>query len=235
MTTQTNAILKPAGKFFNVYLLNVPVYYAVVHKPKKKYQSDAEEYCLTAFVDTETRDKLESEFKLNKELHEVGRDKNKKKEIKYKLQKQLKDGEKTSYDDVAGLHGIQVAVDVVDKNGYKHVVDVIDKDGKPFTEDLGNGTVCNVKLFAYKNQEDMLIVSLNTVQVIEHVPYEGGSGNNGGIVTDDVLGVSYEATATTKVEDAVTSGEAGEPTNSPQQPATQAEDPFADFDDEPAF
>lgn len=236
MSIETNAILKTSGKFFNVYLMNVPVYFATVHKPKKKYQSDAEEYALTAFVDTPTRDKLESEFKLNKELHEVGRDKNKKKEIKYKLEKQLKDGEKFHYNDVAGLNGIQVSVDVVDKNGYKHKVNVIDKDGQPFSEDIGNGSVCNVKLFAYKNKEDMLVVSLDTVQVIEHIPYEGGN-SNGGTVNDDVLGVSYESTASEKVEESTEQQAESATEKKPSAPAktpapSEAEDPFADFDDD---
>lgn len=201
-TIKTNAILKTSGKYFNVYLMNVPVFFASVHSPKKKYQSEAEEYALTAFVDAETRDKLESEFKLNKELFEVGRDKNKKKEVKYKLASQLKEGEKFSYDDVKGLHGIQLTVDTVDRNGYSHKVVVIDKDGQPFSEDVGNMSICNVKCFAYKNREDMLIVSLDTVQVVEHVPYEGGgAGLNGGEVKDDILGVSYSVPASEKVVD----------------------------------
>lgn len=200
MSIKTNAIMKESGKYFNVYLMNVPVYFAVVHKPKKKYQSEAMEYCLTAFVDTETRDKLEGEFKLNKDLYEVGRDKNKKKVVKYKTSKQLGEGEKFHYDEVTGMHGLQLTVDQVDKNGYNHKVTVIDKEGKPFTEDLGNTTVCNVKLFAYKNQEGMLIVSLDTVQVVDHVPFEGGSAQNGGPVTDDILGVTYEKPVSEKME-----------------------------------
>ena len=137
---------------------------------------------------------------MNKELFEVGRDKNKKKEVKYKLASQLKEGEKFSYDDVKGLHGIQLTVDTVDRNGYSHKVVVIDKDGQPFSEDVGNMSVCNVKCFAYKNREDMLIVSLDTVQVVEQVPYEGGgAGLNGGEVKDDILGVSYSVPASEKV------------------------------------
>lgn len=248
MTIKTNAILKSSGKYFNVYMMNVPVFFASVHSPKKKYQSEAEEYALTAFVDTETRDKLESEFKLNKELFEVGRDKNKKKEVKYKLSTQLKEGEKFSYDDVKGLHGIQLTVDTVDRNGYTHKVVVIDKDGQPFSEDVGNMSICNVKCFAYKNREDMLIVSLDTVQVVEHVPYEGGSNSNGGQVSDDILGVSYVVPQSEKVADAQQlEGSSGNSqaasngsevvsnTNAPvqQQNTVQAStDVFDDFDDE---
>lgn len=202
MTVQTNAILKQAGKYFNVYLMNVPVYFATVHKPKKKFESNDEEYAVTAFVDSATREKLESEFQLNKEMFEVGRDKNKKKQVKFKLSSQLKENEKVHYDDVAGMHGISLSVDVVDKNGNIHKVNVIDQQGQPFTEDIGNLSVCNIKLFAYRNKENMLIVKLDTVQVVDHVPYEGG--NNNGVVTDDILGVSYTAAPIEKVDNTPT-------------------------------
>lgn len=242
MTIKTNAILKQNGKFFNVYLMNVPVYFAVVHQPKEKYQSTGTEYAITAFVDQETRDKLESEFKLNKELFEVGRDKNKKKEVKYKTSKQLKDGEKYHYDAVLGLHGIALSVDTVDKNGYAHKVTVVDKEGKPFTADIGNESICNIKLFAYKNREDMLIVVLDTVQVIDHVPFEGGSKSSGGMVTDEVLGVSYTLEPTEKVGDSSNPAQNAQGEEKSQEQgkgisnAPQAsQDAFDDFDPDVPF
>ena len=56
-----------------------------------------------------------------------------------------------------------------------------------------------VKLFGYRNQDGQLTVTLDTVQVVEHVAYEQ-KGGNGGVVEDDVFGVSYQVK---KAEDAV--------------------------------
>ena len=69
-------------------------------------------------------------------------------------------------------------------------VNVIDTEGKAFTQDIGNGSVCTLKLFGYRNPEGQLTVTLDTVQVIEHIPYEGKTSADS--VDDDVLGVSYK-------------------------------------------
>lgn len=166
---------------FNVYILNTPVFYAKVHDVKFKYQSTTDkEYSLTSFVDEETKDKLLDEVMLNKTFAQVGKDKTSKapRRIKFPLSSQVEEG-KTNYDVVDGLFGFTVAKPEFSKAGNKMSVNVIDKDGAEFTADIGNGSVCTLKLFGYKNVEGQLTVTLDTVQVIEHVPYEnkGGDGN----------------------------------------------------------
>lgn len=176
---------------FNVYILNTPVFYAKVHDVKFKYQSTTDkEYSLTSFVDEDTKDKLLDEVMLNKTFAQVGKDKTSKapRRIKFPLSSQVEEG-KTNYDVVDGLFGFTVAKPEFSKAGNKMSVNVIDKDGAEFTADIGNGSVCTLKLFGYKNVEGQLTVTLDTVQVVEHVPYEnkGSDGN----IEDDVLG-SYK-------------------------------------------
>lgn len=176
---------------FNVYILNTPVFYAKVHDVKFKYQSTTDkEYSLTSFVDEETKDKLLDEVMLNKTFAQVGKDKTSKapRRIKFPLSSQVEEG-KTNYDVVDGLFGFTVAKPEFSKAGNKMSVNVIDKDGAEFTADIGNGSVCTLKLFGYKNQDGQLTVTLDTVQVIEHVPYENKGGD--GSIEDDVLG-SYK-------------------------------------------
>jgi hypothetical protein len=172
---------------FNVYVLNAPVFYAAVHTPKTKYQSTDKEFSLTAFVDEATKDKLLDEVMLNKGFALVGKDKTTKppRRIKYPLSKDVDEG-KTNYDVVEGMYGFGLAKPEFSKKGNAMSVNVIDKEGQAFTQDIGNGSVCTLKLFGYRNPEGQLTVTLDTVQVVEHVPYEskGGDGN----VVDDVLG-----------------------------------------------
>jgi hypothetical protein len=172
---------------FNVYVLNAPVFYAAVHTPKTKYQSTDKEFSLTAFVDEATKDKLLDEVMLNKGFALVGKDKTTKppRRIKYPLSKDVEEG-KTHYDVVEGMYGFGLAKPEFSKKGNAMSVNVIDKEGQAFTQDIGNGSVCTLKLFGYRNPEGQLTVTLDTVQVVEHIPYEskGGDGN----VVDDVLG-----------------------------------------------
>lgn len=194
---KTEAILKEDGKYEFLYLKNVPAFFAQVSEPAKKYQSEDRAYQLTVFVDTETREKLElpvdeDGVAVNKELKEVGKDRNKKKQIKYPLESQLKDGKGTAYDLVEGLHGMNLSLNEFTKSGKKSILKVVDKDGNDWDKNvaIGNGSVVTVKCFGYRNQDGQLVISLNLVMVVEHVPYEGGSG--GGMVEDDILGVSYD-------------------------------------------
>jgi len=184
---------------FNVYVLNAPVFYAAVHTPKTKYQSTDKEFSLTAFVDEATKDKLLDEVMLNKGFALVGKDKTTKppRRVKYPLSSQVEEG-KTNYDVVEGMYGFGLAKPEFSKKGNPMTVNVIDKDGQAFTQDIGNGSVCTLKLFGYRNPEGQLTVTLDTVQVIEHIPYEGKSSADE--VEDDVLGVSYKVK---KVEKAV--------------------------------
>lgn len=193
---KTEAILTQEGKFEFLYLKNTPAYFAKILELSKKYQSDDKEYQMTVFVDTETREKLElpvdeDGVAINKQLFEVGKDRNKKKKIKFPLESQLKDGEKVSYDAVEGLHGLSLSLNELTKSGKKSILKVVDKDGKDWdkSQAIGNGSIVTVKCFGYRNQDGQLVVSLNLVMVVEHVPYEG---NSGGMVEDSILGVSYD-------------------------------------------
>lgn len=195
-TQSNNIIVKQLPKSgtletFNVYIKNAPVFYAAVHEPKLKYQSQDKEFSLTAFVDEETKDKLLDEVMLNKTFALVGKDKTSKapRRIKYPLSSQVEEG-KVNYDAVDGLYGFSLAKPEFSKKGNQMSVNVIDTEGKPFTENVGNGSVCTLKLFGYRNQDNQLVVTLDTVQVIEHVPYEGKVAADS--VDDDVLGVSYK-------------------------------------------
>lgn len=235
MTTQvsTSVIVKQLPKSgtletFNVYVLNAPVFYAAVHTPKTKYQSTDKEFSLTAFVSEETKDKLLDEVMLNKGFALVGKDKTTKppRRIKYPLSKDVEEG-KTNYDVVEGMYGFGLAKPEFSKKGNPMTVNVIDKKGQPFTQDIGNGSVCTLKLFGYRNPEGQLTVTLDTVQVVEHVPYEskGGDGN----VVDDVLG-TY---AVKKVE--AKGVEKDEPEAPKAKAAPQPAPDFDSFDDDIPF
>ena len=196
MTNKTEAVLVKEGKNEFLYLKNVPVFFAQVLEPTKKYQSEDLAYQFTVFVDSDTREKLElpvdeDGVAINKELKEVGKDRNKKKQIKYPLESQLKEGKGTSYDIVDGMHGMGLSLNDLTKAGKKSILKVVDADGKDWdkTKAIGNGSKVHVKCFGYRNQDEQLVVFPNLIVVVEHVPYEG---NSGGIVEDSVLGVSVD-------------------------------------------
>lgn len=175
----------------NVYIKDAIVFYPVVHQPKLKYQSTDKEFSVTVFVDEESKDKLLDEVMLNKTFAEVGKTKTTKppRRVKYPLSSQTEEG-KINYDIVDGLWGFNVAKPEFSKKGNPMSVNVIDKDGNAFTENVGNGSKCTLKLFGYKNQEGQVVVTLDTLQVIDHVAYEQkGSADS---VEDDVLGVTYQ-------------------------------------------
>ena len=173
---------------YNVYITNVPVFYASVHQPKLKYQSQTEkEFSATVFVPEDVKDKLDDEVMLNKQFAQVGVTKTSKppKKIKYPLSSQVEEG-KANYDAVKGLWGFTVAKPELSKAGNKMSVNVIDTEGNPFTELVGNGSICTLKLFGYRNRDGQLVVTLDTLQVVEHVSYEGKTSSDE--VEDEVLG-----------------------------------------------
>ena len=196
MAKETSIVLKELPKkgdleTYNLYLKNVPVFYPVVHEVKKKYQSEEKEFSVTVFIDEQTKDKLEDEVAVNKTFAKVGVSKTSKppKRVKYPLSSQAEEG-KLNYDEVEGMWGFTVTRPEFSKKGNKQTINVIDKDGNAFTENVGNGSVCNIKLFAYKNRDGQLVVTLDTLQVIEHVAYETAASSDS--VDDDVLGVVYK-------------------------------------------
>jgi len=196
MTKKTEIIVKDLPKTggletVNLYIKNATVFYPVVHEVKKKYQSELKEYSTTVFVDEESKDKLLDEVMVNKTFAQVGKDKTSKppRRIKYPLSSQTEEG-KVNYDLVDGMYGFSVAKPEFSKSGKRMTVNVIDVEGKPFTDNVGNGSVVNLKLFGYRNQDNQLVVTLDTMQVIEHVPFEVKSAADS--VVDDVFGVSYQ-------------------------------------------
>ena len=233
MAKEISIVLKELPKkgdleTFNLYLKNVPVFYPVVHEPKLKYNSTDKEFSVTVFIDEQTKDKLEDEVAVNKTFAKVGVTKTSKppKRVKYPLSFQAEEG-KLNYDEVEGMWGFTVTRPEFSKKGNKQTINVIDKDGNAFTENVGNGSVCNIKLFAYKNRDDQLVVTLDTIQVIDHVPYEQKGAADS--VVDDVLGVSYQVK---KVEAAVEQEDKSAPVERPKAQA-KAEPEFDESSDLP--
>lgn len=214
----------------NLYIKNCTVFYPVVHEPKKKYQSEDREFSITVFVDEETKDKLLDEVMVNKSFALVGKDKTSKppRRIKYPLSSQTEEG-KVNYDVVDGMYGFTVAKPEFSKKGNPMSVNVIGANGEPFTENVGNGSVCTLKLFGYRNQDNQLVVTLDTLQVLEHVPYEAKAAADS--VDDDVLGVSYS------VKKAEAAPKAAEPKQEAKQEAPKTAkkkqpvpEPIPDYD-----
>lgn len=238
MTNKTEAVLVKEGKNEFLYLKNVPVFFAKVLEPTKKYQSEDLAYQLTVFVDSDTREKLElpvdeDGVAINKELKEVGKDRNKKKQIKYPLESQLKEGKGTAYDLVDGLHGMGLSLNDLTKAGKKSTLKVVDADGKDWdkTKAIGNGSKVHVKCFGYRNVDEQLVVFPNLIVVVEHVPYEGGSG---GIVQDDILGVSVDMSSAYEAND-VEGGLGGNPTAQSIVDSANDTSGEVDFEDEIPF
>ena len=207
MTNKTEAVLVKEGKNEFLYLKNVPVFFAQVLEPTKKYQSEDLAYQFTVFVDSDTREKLElpvdeDGVAINKELKEVGKDRNKKKQLKYPLESQLKEGKGTAYDIVDGMHGMGLSLNDLTKQGKKSILKVVDADGKDWDKSkaIGNGSKVHVKCFGYRNVDEQLVVFPNLIVVVEHVPYEGGNG--GGMVEDSVLGVSVDMSSAYEANEA---------------------------------
>lgn len=211
----------------NVYIKQATVYFAAVHEVKPKYQSNDKEYSATVFIDEAAKDKLLDEVLVNKTFAEVGVTKTSKppRKIKYPLSNQVEEG-KANYDLVKGLWGFNITKPEFSKKGNPLSVNVIDLKGNAFTENLGNGTVVNLKLFGYKNQDGQLTVTLDTVQVVEHVAYESkGSGDS---VEDDVLGVSYKVNKAPAKEAATEAQAKPKEQSKPVAPSTQDFDTFDD-------
>lgn len=195
MTNKTEVIVRNLPKSgtletANVYIKNATVFYAAVHDPKLRYQSTDKEFSATVFVDEEAKDNLLDVVMVNKSFAQVGISKTSKppRKIKYALSSQVEEG-KANYDLVDGLWGFNIAKPEFSKKGLPMNVNVIDTEGNAFTENVGNGSVVNLKLFGYKNQDGQLTVTLDTMQVVEHVPYE--QKGSAGEVEDDILG-SYK-------------------------------------------
>lgn len=177
----------------NLYFKNVPVTYAQVHKPAKKWQSEDTAYQMNVFINKDTMGKVE-DLGVNKEFAEVGVTKKK----KGANRGQFKFPQEGANENYGGMFAVQLSRNTVKRDKQGDVVKeyeplkVIDSEGNAFTQDVGNGSVCTVKLFTYRNAEDMLVLMMDTVMVVDHVPYEGGDGSGG---YDDEMGVTIPAQA----------------------------------------
>jgi hypothetical protein len=195
MTNKTEVIVRDLPKSgtletVNIYIKNAVVFYAAVHEAKKKYQSESKEFSAQVFVDEEAKDKLLDEVMVNKTFAEVGVTKTSKppRKIKYMTSDQAEEG-KVNYDVVKGLWGFNVAKPEFSKKNNPMTVNVINTEGEAFTDNIGNGSVVNLKLFGYRNVDNQVVITLDTVQVVEHIPFEGRTASDS--VDDDILG-SYK-------------------------------------------
>lgn len=165
-----------------VYFKGVPVTYAKVQELVKKYQSEEREWQLTAFIDSDTLEQCEA-MPINKGFTEVGKGKIKKGanrgNAKYPL-------DNDTYSNYAGMHGFSLSCPEFTKQGKKKTLKVLDAKGKPMTDLVGNGSICTIKCFAYRNRDEELVVTMDTIVVTELVPYE--ASGNGGSGFDDELG-----------------------------------------------
>ena len=122
------------------------VKYAKVHRPGKAYDSShPDEWSINAYVTPEDREAL------------MARGVNPKTD---------KDG--------AEYYNIKRSVKTKAGADAK-APDVVDHAKKPFTEDIGNGSICNiaVTLFPWtKGPKSGVKLYLNAVQVIKHVAYQ---------------------------------------------------------------
>ena len=168
----------------NLYLMNVPVTFAAVIKATKKYQSEELAWQTNLFVDKETKAKLD-DIGINKEFAEVGVTKIKKGANRGNLKYPLNEHNEA----YAGMFAAQFGRDVLNKKGEPRTpIKVVSPDGEVFTKDVGNGSICNIKMYGYRNEDGMLVVMLDTVVVVDHVPYERSEG-----LHDDILGVTIKA------------------------------------------
>jgi len=195
MTNKTEVIVRELPKSggletVNIYIKNAVVFYAAVHEAKKKYQSESKEFSAQVFVDEEAKDKLLDEVMVNKTFAEVGVTKTSKppRKIKYMTSEQAEEG-KVNYDVVKGMWGFNVAKPEFSKKNNPMTVNVINTEGEAFTDNIGNGSVVNLKLFGYRNVDNQVVITLDTVQVVEHIPFEGRTASDS--VDDDILG-SYK-------------------------------------------
>lgn len=181
--------------YSDLYIKDALCYYPVVHEPKLKYKTatNEKEYTITLFVDPEAKEALE-DLNLNKEFKLVGKDKNKKRAIKYPLDK---------YPEAEGLYGAAFTLPAKAKNGNarkpivvwgkgNNAADVLGEAkeaGEICETNIGNGSIVSMKLGTYKNEDGLLNTSINTIVVTTLVPFTGGSS---GVVQDDEFGFAID-------------------------------------------
>lgn len=174
-----------------LYLKNVPTTYAKVLAPAKKYQSEDSAYQMNLFINADTQEQLEA-LGVNKEMAEVDKTKIKKGARRGQLKYSSSDEANANY---VGMFAGQFSRDVLkrDKNGAVEKeyapLKVVDTQGNPFTEEVGNGSIVHVKMFCYRNSEGMLNTMMDTVVVVDHVPYIRESTDG----FDEELGITVKS------------------------------------------
>lgn len=169
-----------------LYLKNVPVSYAKVHEPAKKLNSEDKAYQVNVFIDAESMEAIDA-LGVNKNFAEVNVTKIAKGVNRGKLKYPVKDaeGNDTANAPYVGMFAAQFSRETVkrDKKTNEIVKEyeplkVVYPDGELFTADVGNGSICTVKIFCYRNSEGMLNTMMDTVVVLDHVEYikAGGDG-----------------------------------------------------------
>lgn len=188
LVEQTDKKGKPNG-MFDLFIKSgkdtpVIAFYAQVHEPKLKFQSDTDkEYSVDIFVTREDAEILDDDVRLNKTLFEVDVTKNKKKKIKYSSE---------DYPGTEGMVGFRVTCNEFTKKGKKNIILVGGEDGKKLPKEtlIGNGSKVHIKCFGYRNDDDLLVISLKALRVVELVPYESSGGGNQ--YNDDEIGIHYD-------------------------------------------
>lgn len=175
----------------DLYFMNVPVTYAKVLQPAKKYNSQDTAYSLNVFITAESMEKVE-EIGVNKEFAEVGVTKIKKGQNRGKFKYPLDVEANAPFKD---MFAAQLGRDTVKRNEAGEIVKeykplkVVDVKGAPFTKEVGNGSICHVKCFSYRNADGMLVLMVHTVVVVDHVERIKPEGNN----FDEILGITIQA------------------------------------------
>lgn len=178
-------VLKPNPKnkrWADVYIKDVPLYYAAVHRAVKKAKGDEKEFKVTVFLTEEQVEALR-DLPINsaKLFPEVGVDKITKGKNRGKIKYPL-----DTFGDVEGLYGSDFKRSEFNRDGKKQAIVVVNSEGKPITENVGNGSRGTIKCFAMLNEDMEWNLYLALVMVTDLVPYE-----NSGLV-DQELGISYE-------------------------------------------
>lgn len=197
-----------------LYFKNVPVTYAKIHEPSKKMNSEDKAYQMNVFIDADSMAIVE-ELGVNKNFSQVGVTKIAKGINRGKIKFAVKDadGNETANTPFEGMFATQLGRDCVKRDPTSNEIikeyaplKVVYPDGSPFTSDIGNGSVCSVKVFVYKNSENMLNAMMDTVVVIDHVPYVK-AGNDG---YDAELGLTIKSAPKAPAIDPELSGEVAE-------------------------
>jgi len=185
--------LKEDGKYRNLYLKDVLLWWAKVHKPEKDDFGN-NQYSVTVFVTEEDKEALE-DLAVNKQFAQVDKTKLKKGpnrgQIKFSSEK---------YEGTEGMYGFNLTLSAERRDGAKNTPPTVvlftgerKEDGskihKFLKEPIGNGTKANIRCSVYttKVDPDALCLNLNLIEVLELVEYQASTS-----IKDDEFGISVD-------------------------------------------